>query len=150
DIWSVAAAGGSPRPIVRTPFDEAAPAISPDGRWLAYQSNESNRWEVYLRPLAGGAAVPVSAGGGASPVWSGDGRTLSYAGRSGVMSVTVTGNLTPSTPTEVVAGAWIPRERGLVERARGKITGADRIGVTLQWTRELQRLLPPAVVSSPK
>jgi len=151
DIWSVPIGGGLSRAIVRTPFDEAAPAISPDGRWLAYQSNESNRWEVYLRPLAGSAAaVPISAGGGTSPVWSGDGRTLSYAGRSGVMSVLVAGDLAPSTPADVVAGPWIPREHGLVERARGKVTGVDRISVTLQWTRELQRLLPPAVVSSPK
>ncbi len=169
DIWSVPIGGGAPRAIVRTSFDEAAPAISPDGRWLAYQSNESNRWEVYLRPLAGtAAAVPISAGGGTLPVWSGDGRTLSYAGRSGVMSVAlalcdtrVSGprfeqseeicrDLAPSTPTEVVAGPWIPRERSLVERGRGKVTGADRVAVTLQWTRDLQRLLPPAVVSSPK
>src|SRR5207244_9573378 len=74
DIWSVPFGGGSPRAIVRTPFDEAAPAVSPDGRWLAYQSNESNRWEVYLRPLAGSAAaVPISAGGGTSPLLSGGG-----------------------------------------------------------------------------
>jgi len=151
DIWSVPIGGGVPRAIVRTPFDEASPALSPDGRWLAYQSNESNRWEVYVRPLAGsGAAVPISAGGGTSPVWSADGRTLSYAGRSGVMSVVLADALAPSTPTEVLAGPWIPRERRLVERARGKVAGVDRISVTLQWTRELQRLLPSPVVNSPK
>jgi len=169
DIWSVPIGGGTPRALVRTPFDEASPAVSPDGRWLAYQSNESNRWEVYVRPLAGsGAPIPISAGGGTSPVWSADGRTLSYAARSGVMSVVLAQcdtlgsgprfehleescrDIAPSTPVEIVRGPWIPRGHSLVERARGRVAGVDRLGVTLQWTRELQRLLPPAVVSSPK
>jgi len=172
DIWSVPLAGGAPQAVVRTPFDEIAPAPSPGGRWLAYQSNESNRWEVYVRPLGGaGAAVPISAGGGASPVWSRDGTTLYYAGRSGVMAVALAEcaaiapgasgaepscrDVAPSPPAEVVHGAWIPRGawpggRLLVERARGPLTGVDRIRVTLQWTRELQRVVPPAVVSSPK
>jgi DNA-binding winged helix-turn-helix (wHTH) protein len=184
DIWAVALGGGPARPILQTPFDEMAPALSPDGTWLAYQSNESNRWEVYLRPLAGpGAAVPISAGGGASPAWSRDGRTLFYASRAGVMAVSVSEcrailppsrdasadrrslggggsgspscDLAPSTPLEIVRGPWIPRGttpagRLLVERARGRLAGVDRVSVTLQWTRELQRLLPAAVVSSPK
>ena len=171
DLWSVSLLprGGNPAPLLRTGFDEMAPAVSPDGRWVAYQSNESNRWEVYARPLAGsGAAVPISAGGGTSPVWSTDGSTLYYAGRGGVMAVTVADcaataraggracrDVAPSAPVEVVRGPWIPRGarpdgRVLVERARGRLTGVDRIRVTLQWTRELQRVVPRAVVSSPK
>jgi hypothetical protein len=51
--------------------------MSPDGRWLAYESNESNRWEVYVRPFpAMGPRSPVSTGGGYAPLWSRDGRTL--------------------------------------------------------------------------
>jgi hypothetical protein len=154
DIWAVQISRGAPHAIVRTLFDEAAPAISPDGTWLAYQSNESNRWEIYLRPFAGtGAAVPISAGGGTSPAWSRDGRTVYYAGSSGVMAVSL--GPTPSNPAEIVRGPWIPRGTApagalLVERARGRVAGVDRVSVTLQWTRELQRLLPAAVVSSPK
>jgi len=54
-----------------------------------------------------------------------------------------------------VQGAWIPRGtapdgRLLVERVRGQLAGVDRVSVTLQWTRELQRLVPSAVISSPK
>jgi DNA-binding winged helix-turn-helix (wHTH) protein len=156
DIWSVALAGGTaPAPVVRTPFDESDPALSPDGRWLAYQGNESNRWEVYLRPYpAGGAAVPISAGGGRAPAWSRDGRTLYYAGRDGVMAVALAADV-PSKPLAIVRGPWIPRGtspdgRLLVERDRTQLSGVDRIGVTLQWSRELQRLIPSAVVSSPK
>ena len=169
DLWSVPLAGGAPQPILRTPFDEEAPAIAPAGRWLAYQSNESNRWEVYVRPFGGGAAMPISAGGGTSPVWSSDGTTLYYAGRAGVMAVTLADcavaaaalsdracrDAAPSAPVEILRGAWIPRGarpggRLLVERARGRLAGVDRIRVTLQWTRELQRVVPPAVVASPK
>src|SRR4029077_4157543 len=92
DIWTAAINANRPvlQPVVQTPFDEAEPAFSPDGRWLAYQGNESNRWEVYVRPFAGpGAAAPVSGGGGSAAVWARDGRTLYYAGRSGVMSVAI-------------------------------------------------------------
>ncbi len=156
DIWSVSLSGSeAPVPVVRTAFDESDPALSPDGRWLAYQGNESNRWEVYVRPYpAGGAAVPISAGGGRAPAWSRDGRTLYYAGRDGVMAVTLAGDA-PSKPLAVVRGPWIPRgtapdARLLVERDRTARAGVDRIGVTLQWSRELQRLIPSAVVSSPK
>jgi eukaryotic-like serine/threonine-protein kinase len=156
DIWSVPIAGGAGAvPIVRTPFDEAAAALSPDGRWLAYQGNESNRWEIYVRPYpAGGAAVPISAGGGTSPVWSRDGRTLYYAGRDGVMAVSLTADV-PTKPLSIARGPWIPRGaapdgRLLVERDRARLAGVDRIGVTLQWTRELQRLVQSAIVSSPK
>jgi dipeptidyl aminopeptidase/acylaminoacyl peptidase len=156
DIWSVAIAGGArPVPVVRTPFDESGPALSPDGRWLAYQGNESNQWEVYVRPYpAGGAAVPISAGGGRLPVWSRDGRTLYYAGRHGVMAVMFADGVA-SKPTAIARGAWIPRGTApdgqlLVELDRMQRVGVERIGVTLQWTRELQRLIPSAVVSSPK
>jgi serine/threonine-protein kinase len=165
DIWTVPAAGGSPSAVVRTPFDESGATFSPDGRWMAYQSNESNRWEIYVRPFGrAGGAVAISVGGGTAPVWSGDGRTVFYAGAGGVMSVDVGAaacahdeacELSPSRPVEIVRGPWLPRGTGadgrlLVERIRGRIAPPDRLSVTLQWTRELQRRVPAAVVSSPK
>jgi hypothetical protein len=149
---------------VRTPFDERSPAFSPDGHWIAYQSNESNRWEVYARPHPGnGGALLMSAGGGTAPVWSRDGRLLYYRGARGVMAVDVRAgcsaasescDLAPSKPIEIVKGSWQPRGttpqgRLLLERT-GESEGADHLSVTLQWTRELQRLVPRAVVSSPK
>src|SRR5581483_6858330 len=126
---------------------------------------ESNRWEVYVRPfpIASTAPIPMSAGGGTLPVWSRDGRTLFYAGAAGVMAVDVRaecGNsseacdMSASKPREVLRGPWLPRGaapdgRLLVEASRAA-EAADRLLVTLQWTRELQRLVPPAVVASPK
>jgi serine/threonine-protein kinase len=66
-------------PVLVTPFNDAYPALSPDGRWLAYSSDESGRSEVYVRPFPGGGAkVLVSANGGSEPVWSRNGRELYY------------------------------------------------------------------------
>jgi hypothetical protein len=118
---------------------------------------------VYVRPIAGsGAAVPISSAGGTSPIWSQDGRTIFYAARDGVMSVSVSAcgaatpcDLGPAKPVALVRGPWIPRGaapdgRVLVERASGRLSDVTRLQVTLQWTSELQRLVPPAVVASPK
>jgi Tol biopolymer transport system component len=60
-----------------TPFVEISPAFSPDGRWLAYTSNESGTYEVYVRPFPGpGGKWQISTGGGTFPLWSRDGREL--------------------------------------------------------------------------
>jgi Tol biopolymer transport system component/predicted Ser/Thr protein kinase len=74
---------GKPELFLRTPFDEYDPAFSPDGRWIAYGSNESGRYEVYVRPFPGGAPSgsgkwQISTGGGLHPIWSRDGRELFY------------------------------------------------------------------------
>jgi serine/threonine-protein kinase len=75
------------KPFVVGPADETNPAISPDGKWLAYQSNETGPYEVYVRPIPGpGARVPVSAGGGVLPRWSPDGHTLYYRSPTHVMA----------------------------------------------------------------
>jgi serine/threonine-protein kinase len=80
DIWSVPLGGDRrPRAMVASPADETAPAVSPDGRWLAYVSSEAGREEVYVRPYAGEvAAQAVSNGGGSQPVWAKSGRELFY------------------------------------------------------------------------
>jgi serine/threonine-protein kinase len=63
-----------------TPFTETNPAFSPDGRWLAYSSNESGNAEVYVRPFPGpGGRWQISTGGGRFPLWSHDGRELFFA-----------------------------------------------------------------------
>jgi serine/threonine-protein kinase len=71
---------GKPELFLRTPASEMEPAFSPDGRWMAYRSNESGRYEVYVRPFPQGAGGKwqISAGGGISPIWSRNARELFY------------------------------------------------------------------------
>jgi eukaryotic-like serine/threonine-protein kinase len=68
------------RALVATPAEELAPAISPDGRWLAYSSNETGRREIYVRPFpeADRARYQVSTAGGMTPVWNPTGHELFY------------------------------------------------------------------------
>ena len=81
-----------PTAVVTSGFAETMPRLSPDGRWLAYQSNESGRFEIYVRPFPGaGARVQVSDGGGTEPVWGRDGRALYYRrDEADVVAVSVT------------------------------------------------------------
>ena len=66
------------------------PRLSPDGHWLAYQSNESGRMEVYVRPFPdAGGRVTISAGGGSEPLWSSDGHTLYYRVVNDVVAVKI-------------------------------------------------------------
>ncbi len=72
----------SPTALVATRFDELMPRLSPDGRWLAYQSNESGQYEIYVRPFPqGGGRITISNGGGTEPLWSRDGRLFYRNGR---------------------------------------------------------------------
>jgi hypothetical protein len=72
-------------------FAQLDPQVSPDGRWLAYQSDESGRFEIYVRPypdvLAG--RRQVSAGGGTSPRWSRDGGELFFVDEAGLLTVPI-------------------------------------------------------------
>jgi Tol biopolymer transport system component len=92
DLWLLELSD-SPRaaPFLRTPFDEVEGQFSPDGRWLAYVSNESAKPEVYLCPRENPAArVQVSANGGVQPRWRRDGLELFYVSADGrLMSVAV-------------------------------------------------------------
>jgi serine/threonine-protein kinase len=72
---------GQPELFLGTPFDERDPAFSPDGRWLAYTSNESGTPEVLVRPFPpGNGKSTISTGGGQFPMWSRDGREVFYLG----------------------------------------------------------------------
>jgi serine/threonine-protein kinase len=80
DIWVAPTdAPGEARPFLNAAYDEYAPAISPDGRWIAYVTDRTGRTEVYVRALEGeGAEIPVSVTGGTDPQWSSDGTELFY------------------------------------------------------------------------
>ena len=80
DIGIIDNGGRGPlKPIIVDEFQTMYPAVSPDGKWLAFVSDKSGAQEVYVRPLEGaGDDVQVSVGGGTEPVWSRDGRELYY------------------------------------------------------------------------
>jgi Tol biopolymer transport system component len=74
-------------PLANTPAIEAGPEFSPDGRWLAYVSNESGRGEIYVQPFPGpGARTQVSSGGGSSPTWSRTRNEIFYGVTGQIMS----------------------------------------------------------------
>ena len=71
--------GRTPRPFVQTWSDESQAAFSPDGHWVAYQSNEGGPLKIYVQPFPGpGGKRQISTAGGASPRWRPDGRELFY------------------------------------------------------------------------
>ena len=123
----------TPIDIARTPFTETAGRFSPDGRWVAYQSDETGRPEIHVQPFPGpGPKFQVSVGGGTLPRWRRDGRELFYvAPDRKLMAVSVT-----------------PRLAALE-------TGAPRALFTLSTTSSYepspdgQRFLVTAVVSEP-
>jgi Tol biopolymer transport system component len=80
DIWILPTAPGStPRPFLRTPFYEYGGTVSPNGRWMAYTSDRSGRYEVYVSSFSGGdSAYRISTGGAIAPTWSADGRELFF------------------------------------------------------------------------
>ena len=129
DLWVLPLDGdGKPVVFLKTNFAEYAGAFSPDGRWVAYQSNESGRFEIYVRSFvapavagaagsaaggaAGGAAAngagaqwQVSTAGGITPRWRPDGRELYYLGPDGQMMaapIAVMGaTLAPGAPVKL-------------------------------------------------
>ena len=103
-------------PYLRANWDERQPALSPDGRWLAYVSNESGSDEVYLRAFpVPGDPVRISDGGGAGPAWAPDGAAIFYAGPEVMMKV------------QLAAGA-----SGLAVRSRTRLFPHARLEVTTQ------------------
>ncbi|MEK7992511.1 MAG: protein kinase [Planctomycetota bacterium] len=82
DLWVLALDGErKPVAVLQTPFSERFAQFSPDGKWIAYQSDESGRDEVYVRAFPGsGGQRQVSNQGGAKPKWRADGKELFYLG----------------------------------------------------------------------
>ncbi|MFN0170317.1 MAG: protein kinase domain-containing protein [Bryobacteraceae bacterium] len=106
DVWAVLRPGDSPPlPQGRTPFNEMHGNLSPDGRWLAFTSDESGKFEVHVQAFPKpNDRWQVSTAGGSEPRWRGDGRELYYISQSGkLMAVTVVngGARVASAPVEL-------------------------------------------------
>jgi Tol biopolymer transport system component len=150
--------GAEISPIVKTPFHEYSAALSPDGRWLAYQSNESGRPEIYVRDLSeSGGRWQISTGGGVGPRWSPDGRELYFRFNDLFMSVAVEARpaFQAGTSKRLFSGIYNlssasgvsydvdPKGgRFLMLRPMGDPTARAQVRVVLNWSDELRRLAP--------
>ncbi len=88
DVWTVPLDGDrTPVALVRTPFEERDAQFSPDGTWVAYQSNESGQYEVYMQPFGrSGERLRISSRGGVQARWRADGRELFYLTLNGELT----------------------------------------------------------------
>jgi eukaryotic-like serine/threonine-protein kinase len=102
-----------PRPLLQTPFDELNAEVSRDGHWLAYQSNESGRDEIYVRPFPNvdGGKRTISTNGGRQPLWARNGQELFYESTGALMSVPVRigSTLEAGTPRKLIDFPYVPR-----------------------------------------
>jgi Tol biopolymer transport system component len=152
DIW-ILSPDGKARRFLGAPFNERSGHFSPDGRWLAYVSDETGSYQVYVVPYPGpGAKVAVSVDGGLSPVWSSSGRELFYC-RGGKMlaaTLTFTPTLLASKPVELFDG---PYTLDLMGHQRYDVApdgrflmveNSDdfRIVLVQNWAEELYRPVP--------
>jgi serine/threonine-protein kinase len=87
DLWyRMRGADTTKKPIATTQYNEVAARVSPDGHWIAYASDESGPWQVYVRPFPGlGSRISISVEGGEFPVWSRDGSRLYYVANGQVL-----------------------------------------------------------------
>jgi serine/threonine-protein kinase len=139
-------------------FNEKLPALSPDGRWLAYQSTESGSMEIYVRPFPDAASGrwQISVGGGFAPLWSPNGQEIYYRNDRHLMAVSIrtTPAFTPSAPKAlfrladyVLAGTRgiryevAPDGRFLMLKEEDGRETRDRIVVVQNWFEELSRLV---------
>ena len=140
DIWYVSLDGErAKKPFVKTEFSEANAVFSPDGRWVAYQSDESSRNEVYVRSFpTGDGKWQVSTGGGRSPLWDKTGSAIYYNTEQGVMATAVNGS----------GAGFSTGDTKLVFRNPSQ-AGLQLHGVTADGKRILVSHLPTSQVTMP-
>jgi eukaryotic-like serine/threonine-protein kinase len=156
DLWVLPMDGPSserkPVPFLRTDLSETNGKFSPDSHWIAYDSDESGRFEIYVRPfptVEGGGKWMVSHGGGREPHWRGDGKELFYIGPDdSLMAVPVSASGAAfqsgmpgalfKTPTNLPWDVSADGKRFLFPVASGDIAQAP-FTVVLNWMSLLKR-----------
>jgi serine/threonine-protein kinase len=154
-------ATGELSPVLATDFSEAGGRISPDGRWLAYQSDESGTFEIYVRPFpeVERSKVQISAGGGTQPVWRRDGNELFFRRPDGaVMAVAITGRtpaLQAGPAAQVVGPGYYTFDTAhtydvsadgtrfyMIKDTSADVLEAPTLTVVQHFFEELKRLVP--------
>ena len=159
DIWVLRLTDRKAQPFLRTPYNETSPRFSPDGRWLAYVSNESGRYEVYVQPYPGpGGKWQISTEGGMEPAWNPNGRELFYRSGDKMMAVDITTQpgFTVGKPRALFAG-WYEATPAtfsnydvtpdgqrflMLKRSEQEASAPTQINVVLNWFEELKRRVP--------
>jgi dipeptidyl aminopeptidase/acylaminoacyl peptidase len=110
DIWVLRLSDRKAQPFLHTPFNETAPAFSPDSRWLAYASDESGRYEIYVQPYPGpGGKWQISTDGGTEPVWAGNGEIFYRQGNKMMAVETKTKPaFSAGNPKMLFEGQYVP------------------------------------------
>lgn len=158
DVWALSTADRHAGPLVETTSAEEYGALSPDGKWLAYDSDENGRHEVYVIPFNGtqpqaNRKWKISTTGGGLPRWRGDGRELFYLTASGrIMSVAVhsdKGDLSFDAPVKLFQTHPIRRVWNLYDVARDgqrflinapfELAASSDIMVVTNWTEKLSQ-----------
>jgi serine/threonine-protein kinase len=163
DVMALPLDGTQVLPLVQTSFDERNGIVSPDGRWLAYEANDSRVFEIHIRPYPDvkSGHWQVSTSGGTQPLWARSGKELFYFAPDGaLMRVAVAGGpaWTAGAPTKVLEGRYVVSaggspfrnydiaadgQRFLMVKAGGDATGAPpQLVVVQHFDEELKRLLP--------
>ena len=161
EVWVTPVADVSKaRPILKTRSTVEQLRVSRDGRWLAYISNESGRWEVYVQPFAGaGGKWQISTEGGLEPLWSNNGTELFYRNAAKMMAVNVTtasgfkadtprvlfeqSFRAPTIPTGT-SGVSPDSQHFLMLETVDGAKALTEMNIVLNWAEELNRLLPTA------
>ena len=162
DLLMLTLADKKSESLLNSRFSEANGEVSPDGRWLAYQSDETGMPEVYVRPFPNGSGRwQVSSAGGNRPAWASSGRELFYLQNDGpMMAVPIltgaTGAFTFGTPQRLFDSRYSLVQSGRTydvtkDAKRFLMVKTDRLDpglpptqlvVVLNWTQELKRLVP--------
>jgi serine/threonine-protein kinase len=147
DLWSVRtdSANATPTPLLITPANETAPAISPDGNLIAYVSDATGRNEVYVRPFPkGDGQWQISTSGGSEPLWRRDGGALYFRSGQAVFAASVIRGATPTfgAARKLFEGPYLENGRGvaydvapdgrlfLMVRAGGE---PDKLQIVTDW-----------------
>jgi eukaryotic-like serine/threonine-protein kinase len=159
DLWTLGLADRKAQPFLRTQFNESVPQFSPDGRWLAYISNETGRWEIYVQPYpSSGGKWQISTEGGTEPVWNRNGRELFYRNGDKMMAVDITTqpSFTAAKPHMLFEGHYVPPpgttpnydvspdgQRFLMIKPNEAGEAApSQINLVLNWFEELKQRVP--------
>jgi serine/threonine-protein kinase len=156
DIWFLSVEDdNTPRPLLYESWNERNGVFSPDGNWIAYQSDREGSYEVYVTPFPGPVAKKISTGGGHQPMWSRDGKELFYlTGDKMKAAIIETGPEFKVTDSEeLFAGKHLAGwsrsydvkgdgQRFLMVKESEEQPAAPRLIVVLNWFEELKRLVP--------